>query len=141
MLQIKVSTIFCIFVTLSLSVSVSFLTYSPCVKKDFGHGSVVCVCNATYCDEFTDEVELMNNQYVVYTSTKDGQRFNESLHTFGENKPIDQVDLKLLINASVHYQTILGFGGAFTGRYFINFINDLLQMKIAKDHRLFATGY
>ena len=115
--DLKASSVTCFLATLILSISVSLLSYSPCVKKDFGHGSVVCVCNETYCDQFIDDVELKSDQYVVYTSTKDGQRFNESLHTINFNRGADQADLKLVINASVRYQTIFGFGGAFTGTY------------------------
>ena len=100
-------------------IHVSIMTYSPCVRKDFGHGSVVCVCNATYCDQFIDEIQLKSGQYVVYTSTKDGQRFNESLHNTNGKKKIDQIDLKLVLNASVQYQSIFGFGGAFTGSFML----------------------
>ena len=128
MLQIKLSTVTCILAILSLSVSLSFLAYSPCVKKDFGHGSFVCVCNATYCDQFIDEVALANGQYVVYTSSKDGQRFNESVHSFKGNPAAEQVDFKLLLNTSTQYQTIFGFGGAFTGISCISLIelNDIV---------------
>ena len=24
----------------------------PCLPRDFGHSSVVCVCNRTYCDTY-----------------------------------------------------------------------------------------
>ena len=24
----------------------------PCVPRDFGHSSTVCVCNSTYCDTY-----------------------------------------------------------------------------------------
>ena len=29
---------------------------SPCIKRDFGHSSFVCVCNSTYCDTH-DKIE------------------------------------------------------------------------------------
>lgn len=104
-----------ILVTVAAIINAILSAYSPCIKKDFGLGSVVCVCNATYCDKFVGETELGANQYVVYTSTKDGQRFNESIHTTAGVNQFEQIDLKLELNVSTHFQTIFGFGGAFTG--------------------------
>jgi len=121
--HLKASHVTCFLATLILSISVSLLSYSPCVKKSFGHGSIVCVCNATYCDQFLEDIKLESGQYVVYTSTKDGQRFNESLHTIHYKRGTDQADLKLVINTSVRYQTIFGFGGAFTDAATLNIFN------------------
>ena len=113
-----------------LLLGTGFSTYLPCVQKDFGHGSIVCVCNDTYCDEFVDEEpSLLAGHYVVYTSTKDGQRFNESVNEVKREAINDQVDVKLQINASAHFQTIFGFGGAFTGKFFL-FLQHLQFLEI-----------
>ncbi len=78
---------------------------------------MVCVCNETYCDGFKSIPKLEPKQYVVYTSTKDGLRFSESVLHANQNYPteMENVDVKLHINSSKTYQSILGFGGAFTG--------------------------
>ena len=95
---------------------VTFGISSPCIPKNFGHGSIVCICNASYCDEFAPDPSLEAKQFVVYTSTKDGLRFNRTIQKLSERNPsVEEVDLKIKINASVHFQSILGFGGAFTG--------------------------
>ena len=93
-------------------------TYVPCSPKDFGQGSVACVCNQTYCDGFKDIPQLKPYQYVVYTSTKGGMRFNETFgfsnHTQADDHEADLVEIH--IDASKTYQKIFGFGGAFTGK-------------------------
>jgi hypothetical protein len=98
-------------------------TYSPakytsCNGKDFGHG-IVCVCSEQHCDQFDSEgaAPLKHGQYAVYTSSKAGARFNLTLGAFND-KPLQAGDglTTLTLNESVTYQSILGFGGAFTGR-------------------------
>lgn len=120
-LRSKKSNLLVILTAITALTNVSFPSYSPCMQKDFGHGSFVCVCNATYCDQFLNETEIGSANYVVYTSTKDGQRFNESLHSADDKSLFEDVDLKLFLNASSKYQKIFGFGGAFTGICIHNF--------------------
>uniref|UniRef100_A0A8C3U7R3 Glucosylceramidase n=1 Tax=Catharus ustulatus TaxID=91951 RepID=A0A8C3U7R3_CATUS len=50
----------------------------PCIPKDFGHGSVVCVCNATYCDTLDPLVLPAPGSYVKYESSKAGKRLERS---------------------------------------------------------------
>ena len=107
----------CYWMTLLSVLSLAFSTYTPCIHKDFGHGSDVCVCNATYCDEFIALPPIKSKQCITYTSSKYGLRFNASVHDFKSNANVqhEMVDLKLSVNASKTFQAIHGFGGAFTG--------------------------
>ena len=41
---------------LILSILAFVNSSSPCIKRDFGHSSFVCVCNSTYCDTY-DKIE------------------------------------------------------------------------------------
>nr|CAD7573564.1 unnamed protein product [Timema californicum] len=47
-----------------------------CVPRDYGQGSIVCVCNATFCDyvEPTTAEQLTGNVVRHYVSAKDGRR-------------------------------------------------------------------
>ena len=106
--------------------------YSTCVGKDFGHGSVVCVCSEQYCDSFSEGKELPSEEYAVYTSSKTGDRFKLTTGTFDKTKRrrpsgFFENGMKLSVNRSTSFQTILGFGGAFTG--------------IVSKHVLYARGY
>nr|CAD7392700.1 unnamed protein product [Timema cristinae] len=54
----------------------TFAQAQQCVRKDYGHGSVVCVCNATYCDfaaELSDD-QLTGKNLAHYVSSKSGHR-------------------------------------------------------------------
>lgn len=92
-----------------------------CVPKDFGQGSVVCVCNATYCDDIGQIDRPPVGQYLVYTSTQDGLRFQKYQ---GPITPSElNGDVTITIDRSQRLQTILGFGGAFTDAAAINIAN------------------
>nr|CAD7423373.1 unnamed protein product [Timema monikensis] len=59
-----------------LSAHTAFAQAQQCVRKDYGHGSVVCVCNATYCDfaaELSDD-QLTGKNLAHYVSSKSGHR-------------------------------------------------------------------
>ncbi|KAM3968042.1 lysosomal acid glucosylceramidase [Aphomia sociella] len=61
----------------------------PCAARDVGieGRSIVCVCNATYCDTISRE-EPAPGTYVMYTSSNAGQRFEKSKGVI-ETEPID----------------------------------------------------
>ncbi|XP_033321048.2 putative glucosylceramidase 3 [Megalopta genalis] len=90
-----------------------------CVPRSFGNQKIVCVCNATYCDETPERVPKVpkNGSFYWYVSTKGGQRLNFSEKKFGQ---CDRSLLSLLNTVTLNldhtkkYQSILGFGGAFT---------------------------
>ncbi|CAG2064517.1 unnamed protein product, partial [Timema podura] len=54
-----------------------------CAPRDYGDG-VVCVCNAEYCDKLEDitEQDLSKGNYLLYTSSKAGDRLAKSVNVF-----------------------------------------------------------
>jgi len=87
-----------------------------CASRQVPGADTVCVCNATYCDDFPP-LQKPNLGYAsVYESTKSGARFKETLlkvetsHTTS-NAPLIQT---VVIDQTQKYQKIFGFGGAFT---------------------------
>ena len=93
----------------------------PCAPRNYGHGSVACVCNQTYCDTINTKIPVPLNSVSVFTSTKSGQRFKFSIKSL---KPIGEIgksdELELLIDKSSKFQPIKGFGGALTDSASIN---------------------
>ncbi|KAJ7397755.1 glucosylceramidase-like protein [Pitangus sulphuratus] len=92
----------------------------PCIPRDFGHGSIVCVCNATYCDTLDPLVLPPPGSYVKYESSKAGKRlersegkFQSSLHTPG---------LLLTLNITTLYQSMKGFGGSLSDSAAMNIL-------------------
>ncbi|XP_022098086.1 glucosylceramidase-like [Acanthaster planci] len=73
--------------------------------------SFVCECSAEYCDTIPRDVGLRAGQYVIYSSTKDRDRFHRTTYLFEDRAEHDQ---RFVLDASREYQTILGFGGSFT---------------------------
>ncbi|XP_032527861.2 lysosomal acid glucosylceramidase-like [Danaus plexippus] len=93
----------------------------PCAPR-FLNNSVVCVCNATYCDTVTRRVPEAGT-YIAYTSSKSGLRFSitqgdiEDADTSYSSADYGKVfDLQ----PSKVYQAIEGFGGAATDAAGIN---------------------
>lgn len=94
-----------------------------CIAKDFGQGSTVCVCNATYCDEIGPIEKPPPGQYVVYTSAKEGERFQIDGGTVSETGSLHREQdegTTITIHRNEQLQTVLGFGGAFTDAAAIN---------------------
>ncbi|XP_069181035.1 lysosomal acid glucosylceramidase-like isoform X1 [Procambarus clarkii] len=91
-----------------------------CSPRSFGYDSVVCVCNATYCDQpgiinFPEE-----GSFTVVTSSRDGLRFN--VETFPVSSEDDLDAEEITVNREDVYHTILGFGGAFTDSTGLNVV-------------------
>uniref|UniRef100_A0A8C3NXG5 Glucosylceramidase n=1 Tax=Cyanoderma ruficeps TaxID=181631 RepID=A0A8C3NXG5_9PASS len=89
----------------------------PCIPKDFGHGSLVCVCNATYCDTLDPLVLPAPGSYVKYESSKAGKRLERS-----EGNPALPAGLLLTLNISTLYQHVKGFGGSLSDAAAINIL-------------------
>ncbi|XP_059054093.1 lysosomal acid glucosylceramidase-like [Achroia grisella] len=101
----------------------SFNNDKKCAARPYFNKSVVCVCNATYCDEVTRE-EIACGQYIWYTSSKAGKRFEKyvsSLQYFPPSVEYQYSTLELDLNT--RYQTVEGFGGAVTDAVGINWLN------------------
>ncbi|KAJ9601521.1 hypothetical protein L9F63_000264 [Diploptera punctata] len=103
----------------------------PCAKRNYGSENIVCVCNMTYCDTINRVLPLSSREYIIYTSTKAGLRFNKTKGMFDDEAQTDGAHF--FVNLSTTYQTILGFGGAFTDAAGINI--ESLSMK-AKENLL-----
>ncbi|NXS65752.1 GLCM Glucosylceramidase, partial [Pandion haliaetus] len=119
----------------------------PCDAKDFGHGSLVCTCSATYCDTLDPVVLPALGTYVKYASSKAGKRLERSEGSFQHNAktpgthcswmlactPGNRVhpytavvmmfvpaDFHLTLDMAQRYQKVKGFGGSVTDSAAIN---------------------
>ncbi|XP_042864798.1 lysosomal acid glucosylceramidase-like [Penaeus japonicus] len=86
----------------------------PCVPRDFGFGSVVCVCNASYCDTLPTPILPDVGEALVYTSDVEGARFLKTQHSFLASRNGTGPDVARFTLESTTFQTVLGWGGAFT---------------------------
>ncbi|KAJ8711400.1 hypothetical protein PYW07_008642 [Mythimna separata] len=85
----------------------------PCAAQQIPGRSVICVCNATYCDTIT-RIPPPPGSFVTYTSSARGLRFHK---TIGRLSLIDLDPCPgptYTVNPSVKYQTIEGFGSSVT---------------------------
>lgn len=101
-------------IIVSLSVLFSKLSYaaSPCAPVYFGQDSNVCECSSTYCDTVAPLGDLAKDEVAIYTTSESGLRLSrETTHFQNE---ITQSAETIELNPRKQYQTILGFGGAFT---------------------------
>ncbi|NXH28702.1 GLCM Glucosylceramidase, partial [Myiagra hebetior] len=92
----------------------------PCIPKDFGHGSLVCVCNATYCDTLDPLVLPAPGSYVKYESSKAGKRLERSEGRF--QRSLHSPGLLLTLNISALYQHVKGFGGSLSDAAAMNIL-------------------
>ncbi|XP_045158968.2 lysosomal acid glucosylceramidase-like [Mercenaria mercenaria] len=89
---------------------------SPCVPRSFGQDSIVCVCNATYCDTFENKEPKQPGPanpipyFDAVVTTRDGLRMVRRSGSFGA-PPSEENVFKV---GTTTGQTIIGFGGAFT---------------------------
>ena len=108
----------------------------PCAPRHYDGGSVVCVCNATYCDELNLKPLKQSfsvNSVRIFQSTKSGQRF-KFLTTQLYKSKAQKYDgaVVITLNANKTYQTIKGFGGAITDAAAINIKS--LNNSATEDH-------
>lgn len=75
---------------------------------------LVCVCNATYCDNLVFDWPRNPGEGYLIQSSKSGLRFEVSPLESPEFDWCGRVDGQLLVQPGREYQSILGFGGAFT---------------------------
>ncbi|XP_075704751.1 lysosomal acid glucosylceramidase-like [Rhinoderma darwinii] len=93
----------------------------PCMPQSFGHSSVVCRCNATYCDSL-DSVTLPDlGNFSVYESSKSGKRLEKSSGAIKEQQP-EAPGLILTLNHKKMFQVMKGFGGAVTDSAAMNIL-------------------
>ncbi|XP_043524004.1 lysosomal acid glucosylceramidase-like isoform X2 [Frieseomelitta varia] len=96
---------------------------NDCVPRELDFG-IVCVCNATYCDDTPDNNPRIpeNGSVYWYVSSKGGLRLNLSQAHFNSCEASNDTPV-LTVDPSRRYQTIFGFGGAFTDSTGINIGN------------------
>ena len=80
----------------------------PCIPRKYDQDSIVCVCNATYCDDVGITTPPPYFYYNAFTTSLDGQRLKRDLGSF-QVKPVGDAEI-----GNHTYQEIVGFGGAFT---------------------------
>lgn len=90
----------------------------PCNLREAEYG-YVCVCNSTYCDTLPQlNDELTSGYYQLITSNEAGLRFEISNGSFTDDLSLSLYYIN--VDRSTTYQTILGYGGAFTDSTGIN---------------------
>ncbi|CAG6015364.1 unnamed protein product [Menidia menidia] len=94
---------------------------NDCVPQNFGHGSVVCVCNSTYCDSVGPVTLRPLGQYSSYLSSMAGSRLQAGHGQVQEKSP--GAGLRLTIVPTQKYQRIRGFGGAMTDAAAMNILS------------------
>ncbi|VDM75513.1 unnamed protein product [Strongylus vulgaris] len=70
----------------------------PCVQrvyKSTDH-NVVCVCNATYCDDIKPLITIPNGKAVIYVSSLAGKRFKKSVISVSEEEITDAAGINLV---------------------------------------------
>ncbi|XP_032060311.1 lysosomal acid glucosylceramidase-like isoform X1 [Aythya fuligula] len=92
----------------------------PCSPKYFGRDSMVCVCNATYCDTLDPVVLPAPGTYVKYESSKAGKRLERSEGSF--QRSLRAPGLLLTLNISALYQHVKGFGGSLSDAAALNIL-------------------
>uniref|UniRef100_A0A914GQ42 Glucosylceramidase n=1 Tax=Globodera rostochiensis TaxID=31243 RepID=A0A914GQ42_GLORO len=91
-----------------------------------GQDSFVCMCDASHCDTFDGPVgDVPNGTLVAYVSDRKWKRLERqevplrTKRAVPESDPSDKL-LRIIVNPFEKYQTILGFGGAFSDSSGIN---------------------
>ncbi|KAG7153639.1 lysosomal acid glucosylceramidase-like [Homarus americanus] len=92
-----------------------------CNPRVYDYDSVVCVCDASYCDNPGIITFPEKGKFTLVTSTKDGLRFN--VEEFPVSNEEDPDAVVVTINPEDEYQIILGFGGAFTDSTGLNVVS------------------
>ena len=60
------------------------------MKRDYRHGSVVCVCSSAYCDTLPKITQPSSGRGTRVTTSKDGDRWKIEDFSFHYNlKPVD----------------------------------------------------
>ncbi|EFA05963.2 lysosomal acid glucosylceramidase [Tribolium castaneum] len=110
----------------------AFALGQDCLSRDYGNGGTVCVCNSNHCDTVPKPKKLEPSELLIYTSNKAGLRFNLEKTNF---KPCAFSD-RIVIDPKTKYQTILGWGGAFTDAAGINIasLEESLQTKLLESY-------
>ncbi|XP_044063224.1 lysosomal acid glucosylceramidase isoform X3 [Siniperca chuatsi] len=94
---------------------------NECVARNFGHNSVVCECNSTYCDSVGSVTLPPLGQYSSYLTSMAGSRLEAGQGQVQVKS--SGAGLRLTIAPYQKYQKIRGFGGAMTDAAAINILS------------------
>ncbi len=95
---------------------------SICRPKRYPTG-IVCVCNSSFCDSVPSVEPLSTKEIAAFTSGASGLRFERGILKWTRNpKPVDD-EVDITLNPGAQFQSILGFGGAFTDAAGMNIAN------------------
>lgn len=123
-----------------LIISASVVTRGePCASRKYDHDSVVCVCNATYCDSFDSINPSPPNIVQAFVSSRSGLRFERKeirVTQESESTTNHKFDIEVTINSSERFQNITGFGAAFTDAAGVSTrsLQDSLQDKVISQY-------
>ncbi len=97
------------------SISTGLLEGRPCQLQTDGS----CMCNSTYCDAVAPAglASLRPSEYVIYSSSSAGARLQRSQGTLSSSVSSisnSSSGIRIDVDLNTRYQSILGFGGAFT---------------------------
>nr|XP_057939453.1 lysosomal acid glucosylceramidase isoform X1 [Doryrhamphus excisus] len=104
------------------STTTAFSGSKKCVSRSFGHDSVVCECNSTYCDTLGSVSPPPPGHYISYLSSRDGSRLEASQGPVRLNST-GAGGLRLTLLPDKKYQKIKGFGGALTDSAAMNILS------------------
>ncbi|XP_077111966.1 lysosomal acid glucosylceramidase isoform X1 [Ranitomeya variabilis] len=91
----------------------------PCLPQSFGQSSVVCTCNATYCDSLGLVSLPKLGDFSVYETSRSGKRLQES---GGPILKTSRSGLTFSLQDKKRFQVIKGFGGAVTDSAAMNIL-------------------
>ncbi|XP_029959147.1 lysosomal acid glucosylceramidase [Salarias fasciatus] len=94
---------------------------SKCVARSFGHDSVVCECNSTYCDSVGSASLPPLGGFTSYLSSRAGSRLEVTQGQVQANS--SGAGVRLTIVPQQKYQRIRGFGGSMTDAAAINILS------------------
>ncbi|KAJ8974330.1 hypothetical protein NQ317_002513 [Molorchus minor] len=98
-----------------LSVVILNVNANKCNTREVEFG-IVCVCNSTYCDDVPELEDLSSGSFQFYTTSESQLGFNSGTGSFSSVEP----SVSTVVIGETRYQTIIGFGGAFTDATGIN---------------------
>lgn len=90
---------------------------NACEKRQFASG-LVCVCNAQVCDTVPRVEELATDVIQVLFTSPTNPGITSKNATFGSEQ--DRTATLITVDSNQTFQTIIGFGGAFTDAAGIN---------------------
>lgn len=113
-----------------LSATLSNLPCEPIhlPKRGIGPAGAVCRCNSTFCDSIAPIGTIPANGFVQYATTLavDRERLTRSEGTFAQQRVTTSSSAastthSIFVNASARFQTVTGFGAAFTDAAVLGF--------------------